>query len=309
MSKTIKVFFIAAFILSISACTEDALKIKYYPTIEEKNTGALDIYCDEDLKSIIEQQIEIFVLNYPNANVHPVFLSEKDLVEKLLNGTIRTAILSRNLTKAETEKISQVNEIKCSQHVLAKSALVLVANKSVHKTISDAALKALFTDGKTQIIVEGKESNRLQIVRSELGINSFGKQIFAMNSLDSIINYLEQNQDAVGVIDYANISDENAARTIEILSKISVLKINTYCDSIAEIVSANPNDIYTGCYPLVAPINYVLTDLQNKVAGGFLNFLIKPKSSRIFLRGGFIPFRLPEREIVIDTSAVKGEKI
>lgn len=308
MKNVVRVIFVLVAILSLSACSEDALKIKYYPTIEEKNTGTLEIYCDEDLKSIAEQQIEIFVLNYPAANVKPIFASEKVIVEKLLNGTARTAILSRNLSKAETDKISQVNAIKCSQHVLAKSALALVSKKGEAKTLTDTELKALFTNGKTPIIVEGKESNRLKIITTELGVTNFGNQIFAMNNLDSVLTYLEQNQDAVGLIDYANISDENSPKAKEILSKISVFKVNTNCDSITEIVSANPNDIYTGCYPLVTPINYVLTDLQNKLGGGFLNFLIKPKASRIFLRGGFIPFLLPEREIIIDTSAVKGEK-
>lgn len=304
--KFFKTLMVAAtFILAASACNEDALKIKYYPSIEENNTGTLELFCDENLKSIVLQQLEIFELNYPKAKVIPIFLNEKEIVAKLLNGTARTALIAKKLSKAELKQIEKIDTIKAREHYIAKSALALAVNKSATKVISEEALKSLFTEGKKNIIVEGRDGLRLLALCKMLGIDNFGQNIAAVSTLDSVLAYVEQNKNVLGLIDYAHISDEFSAKTEAIFSQVSFLKVKTFCDDTTQLVSANPGDIFTECYPLVTTLNYVVTDYRNKLSLGLATFLIKPKSARIFIHAGFIPEIMPQREILIDTSAIE----
>ncbi|MFN8294025.1 MAG: substrate-binding domain-containing protein [Chitinophagales bacterium] len=303
MMKHFKILLLASSIaLTTNAC-KDGGKIKYYPTLEEQNRGTLDIYCDESLQSIVQQQAEIFELNFPEAKVNPIFLNERALLEKLLNGSARTALLTRKLSEAELQQIAKVDSIKGREHYIAKSALVPITNKSAFKQISNNELKALFTNGTQPIVIEGKQSDRLKAVASALGIAKFSSNIFAVNGVDSVLQYIEANPNAIGLIDYAHISDEFSAKAQNIFNKISLLKIETHCHDTLQVVSANPNDIFTDCYPLVTPLNYVVTDYKNKLSLGFVNFMVKSKASRVFLHAGYIPAVMPQREVVIDTTS------
>lgn len=299
--------FLTAFIMLLSSC-ENGGKIKYFPTIEEQNTGTLEIYCDESLQSIVKQQAEIFEMEYPQAKIAPVFLPERELMEKLLNGSARTAILARKLSDAEKAQISKVDSIKCREHFIAKTALVLVVKKGLSKKISLEKLKEIFANSSENIIVEGKKSDRLTAVSNALNINTFGKNIYAVNSLDSVLLYVNSNENSLGLIDYAHISDEFSSEAEKVFSNISIVKIETNCQDTLQTVTANPSDIFTNCYPLITPVNYLVTDFRNKLSLGFVNFMVKSRAGRVFLHSGFIPAVMPQREIVIDTTNISAKQ-
>jgi phosphate transport system substrate-binding protein len=287
---------------------ENGGKIKYYPPIEEQNTGTLEIYCDESLKNIVKQQAEIFELEYPQAKILTVFLPERELMEKLLNGSARTAILARKLNDAEKTQISKVDSIKCREHFIAKTALVPITQKGNSLKLTLEELKKIFVDGSLNIILEGKKSDRLKAVSNALNINEFSKNIYAVNSLDSVWLYVNSSHKNIGLIEYSHISDEFSAETEMVYKNASLIKIETNCDGKIQTVTANPSDIFTNCYPLVTPVNYVVTDYRNKLSLGFVNFMVKSRAGRVFLHSGFIPAVMPQREIVIDTSGFSAKQ-
>ncbi|MDW8273419.1 MAG: substrate-binding domain-containing protein [Chitinophagales bacterium] len=290
-------------LLSFIACN-DAAKIEYYPSIEEKNTGKLQLYCDEQLRPILEQQIEVFEHYYPQADIQPVYMPERDIITFLLSGKARTSIIMRKLSDAEKKQIETVDSFLCKEHIVAKSALALVSAKSSRAVIPYDSFITLFNNPEVTIVLEGKKNDRLAAISKALNINQFGKNIFAMENIDSVLYYVNRKPKTIGIIDYSHIADEFSSTAQNILKQIEMIKISRNCFDTLQIVYANPNDIFTGCYPLVLPINYVNTDYRNKLSLGFVNFLVKNKASKVFLRGGYIPAVMPQREILIDTSSI-----
>jgi phosphate transport system substrate-binding protein len=301
MKKLIALYCIILFSNWLNGC-KDVGKIEYYPSIEEKNTGELILYCDENLRSIIQQQKEVFEHHFPAAKIEMVWMPEALIIEKLLNGTARTAIISRKLSKNEITQISKTDTIRCKEHYVAKSALVLVCSKSEARKFSLDELKSLFGGNQYKIIIEGKQSDRLPAITNTLHIHAFGKNIYAVNSADSVLAYVNRDKNSIGIIDYAHISDEFSLKSEKIHQSVSLVGVVVNCHDSLQTVSANPSDIFTGCYPLIIPVNYIVTDYKNKLSLGFVNFMVKQKGARIFLRSGYIPAVMPQREIVVDTT-------
>jgi phosphate transport system substrate-binding protein len=299
-----KFFWVMILAVLFSSCKNGG-KIEYYPTVEEMNRGVLKVQCDESLRSIMLQQAEIFELNFPEAKIEFEFLPEQVIVENLLSGSSRTAVISRKLNEAEFKKVQAVNNIKPREHVAAKNAIAMIASSaSARSNIELGELQQILSSGSTTVVVEGKQSNMVKPITEGLNLQNIKAQFFALNTADSVVSYVRKNNDVLGFISYAAISDENAHRTKELLKDILIMKIEMKKDSDLIATSANQSDIYLGDYPLVTPINYVVTDFKDKLSIGFVNFLYKPKAGRIFLHAGLVPSVMPEREVVIDTSGM-----
>jgi len=309
-SKITLLKFIPIFLFTVllSSC-KDGGKIEYYPTVEEMNKGVVKVQCDEALQSIMKQQAEIFELNFPEAKIEFEFLPEQIIVENLLSGKCRTAVISRKLSEAEFKKVETTHSIKPREHAAAKNAVAIVtSNENKSNKIALAELQQILSSGSKTVVVEGKQSYMAKTIAEGLNLQNIQSKFFALNTADSVLSYVRNNRDVLGFISFSAISDENAYRTKELLKGISVMQLESKKDTALITTSANQSDIYLGDYPLVTPVNYIITDFKDKLSIGFVNFLYKPKAGRIFLHAGLVPSVMPEREIVIDTNSTPNAK-
>ena len=304
----LKFILILLSIILFSACNNGG-KIEYYPTVEEMNKGLLKVQCDEALRGIMLQQSEIFELNYTEAKIEFEFLPEQIILENLLSGKCRTAVISRKLSVAEFKKVEATNSIKPREHAAAKNAIAIIASsQNSNNKIGLAELQQILISGSKTIVVEGKQSYMAKTIAEGLNLQNIKSKFFALNTADSVVNYVRRNKDVLGFISFSAISDGNAYRTKELLKGISVMQIESKKDTMFITTSANQSDIYLGDYPLVTPVNFIVTDFKDKLSIGFVNFLYKPKAGRIFLHAGLVPSVMPEREIVIDTNTTPNAK-
>ncbi len=282
---------------------------KKYPSVEEMNQGELALQCDESLRSIMLQQSEVFVLNFPEAKVNYDFQPEQMIVENLMNGSVRTAVISRELTKAEMKKLEELHQVKPRQAVAAKNAIALISAKNSGVTkIAFDDLKAAFQSSEKTFVVEGKYSFMMKSIVEALELTDPKAKLYALNTTDSVVAYIKANPSAIGFISYPAISDEYDERVKSLLNEIQVVGIEVEKDGNKFVTSANQSDIFLSDYPLITPINYVVTDFNDKLSIGYMNFLFRTKAGRVFVHAGLVPSVMPEREVIIDTSAVPNAK-
>ena len=83
----------AAFALS---CNRQGKTYSDTPT-----SGVVTISCDETFAPVLDQEINIFEYQYPEASIIPIYTSEVEAINLLVTDSVRMAVATRDLTDAE----------------------------------------------------------------------------------------------------------------------------------------------------------------------------------------------------------------
>ena len=78
--------------------------------------------------------MEVFALEHPEASMKPVFCSENEALRLLLCDSLRSCIVTRQLTDAEIKTIRS-HTLEPRQSLIATDAFALIVNKENHDTL------------------------------------------------------------------------------------------------------------------------------------------------------------------------------
>ena len=97
----VAIFVAASALSSCSSCQneeKEGQKVK-----ETITSGVIDISCDESFEPIMEQEIMVFEAAYPKASIIPYYVSESEVLNMLLQDSVRLAIATRPLSPKEED--------------------------------------------------------------------------------------------------------------------------------------------------------------------------------------------------------------
>ncbi|MFN8277534.1 MAG: substrate-binding domain-containing protein [Chitinophagales bacterium] len=286
-------------IFGLSSCKNK--KVPEVP-LDDIHKGEVVIWCDEALEYVMNQQVTLFEHFHEEAHLHLVYKPEAEIVQGLLNDSIRTAIIGRSLSDAERRVLMNRTALQPKEIMVARDAAALVVSKS-HSAKPwplDSLIGALSGAYPTQLVFDDNKSGFVRQLLALAGTNTAGKNMFALQSTDSVVRYVSQNTTAIGIIGFGTIADEDYPYAREILKLVNVLPVAVR-DTVGRsvIVSATQGDLASGKYPLQRPVNYVLCNQPERVADGFVNFLAREKAAKVFLKSGLVPAVIPERVISV----------
>ncbi len=303
----LRIVFLTLLCIQMVSCRNN---VKVDP-IENINKGALTILCDEDFRYIMNQHKDVYENLFPGAVINFEFLSDGEIIKKLMNRSAQAAVIGRRLSAEERANLQNIDTIIPREHLIAKDAMALIVGKS--NTNFDnkpwgTFFSDIFRDPSSQLVFTDKQSG---LVKSFSFINkdlATGK-IFALDSLTAVIDYVNSNNNAIGAISYATISDMESPEVQAILKKVKLLRINISDSSATSIaVTASEQDIATNQYPLIRTINYVLLNPKERVGMGFVNYLMRNRGAKVFLKSGLIPAVMPERDFILNTEGIEVKK-
>ena len=141
------IFLSVALIFSIFAC-----KKSENSTDEETYVkGKADIYVDESLLPIVEDQELIFENRYPKANIKLIPKSDSDIVNLLLQRKIDIAVLSHELTTTQENTLKD-SDVIGKNTPFCSDAIALVVN------LGNSNLSSI-TTSEVYNILKGKKSD------------------------------------------------------------------------------------------------------------------------------------------------------
>ena len=89
---------------------------------------------DESLSPIINEELDIFNMKNKRDSIYPLYISEQEAVEKLMNQEVLLVFTTRRLTPNEEETLKQMKyRPTCTE--LAYDALALIVNKANPDTL------------------------------------------------------------------------------------------------------------------------------------------------------------------------------
>jgi|GEM_PF-5903430 len=268
--------------------------------------AVIQLYADSTLKSLLEQQVEIFENEVNNIDIETHYLSSEAVRRGFIQGKYCEVWLADGCTDSELSKMEASRKLFPHQYKVASTALALVSH--AHKgldSLSIEEMKELVSRGPTKnasgLVIENGEGRLLQNLLNILDIDKPSEKIYSLKSHTEVINYMQTNPNMLGIIDYIHLcnrySDEvkKAKEEIKIVSLISKDSLGITSSS-----SANQSDIYNGSYPFIREIYYAdcIDTLPYKRV--WINWLHSPKSARITLKAGLVPSKMPERNILVN---------
>lgn len=261
--------------------------------------GELVIGIDESLRPFAEAEIEMFSVYYPDAHVSPLYLPEKQVVEKLLDNEIQTAIICRDLYQDESSYISGSYSHETKTFKLAYDAIVAVANKvNPVSTISLGDLKGILS-GKVTDWAQLSESNKndspiIVILTGSSSIDRYFSSsaplspaaTYALDTTSQVIDYVKKNDSAIGIVGGSWFYRKG--------SENSDVKILTYLKGPTEEGSGEgrpSREVYA-----------VTHEPNTGLGSGLISFMAGQKGQLIIYKAGMTPYKRLERKVKISGS-------
>ena len=291
MKKIISIFVVL--LLVVFACkksennTEDESYVK----------GIAEIYVDESLLPIVEDQEMVFESRYPKANIKLIPKSDSDIVNLLLQRKIDIAVLSHELTTTQ-EKTLRDSDVVGKNTPFCSDAIALIVNQANTKTaITISEIYDILKGKKTEIqyVFDNENSSTLSFLMDKAGVKSLPKSITALNNNLEVIKFVSENNNSIGFVGVNWLLNPS----IELESTIKKVKVLSVGSTIKNAVKPTQSYIETNEYPFVRKIYLLNYQGRTGLGMGFASFVKSEVGQRIALKSGLAPVKIPTREIRI----------
>ncbi|WP_240336899.1 PstS family phosphate ABC transporter substrate-binding protein [Rufibacter psychrotolerans] len=279
---------------------------------ETTTIGNIKISADESFSQIVDAQVQTFEGLYKYANIEVVYKPEVQVVKDLLEDTIRLAIMARQLNdqeKAAFEKLKITPRI----HKIAVDGIALILNKeNQDTTLTMQQVRDIFTgqttswrqldpnapEGKITIVFDNSSSSTARFIQDSINQKKpLPPNTYATNSNSSLVDYVAQNRNAIGVIGVNWISDRHDSTAISFLKKVNVVGIsaNNNPTSTDDYIQPYQGYLAQGTYPLRREVFIISREARAGLGTGFVSFVTGDKGQRIILKSGLVPTTMPVR--------------
>ncbi|MDZ4668077.1 MAG: substrate-binding domain-containing protein [bacterium] len=305
---------ICGFILLVSLLSGCANNSGSQAPKDTVSTGEITVACDESLKPIMEAEKMVFEGLYTNAKINMLFMSEFEAVQYLLKDSARLAIITRELKPDELAVLKEQKISKARYHKIGYDAIAFI----MHATNKDTSLslnqvKGLMSGelhnwnqinpnnnfGEIQIVFDNPTSGAIRLLQdSVLKGLPLGKNCFALKGNEAVLEYVEKNKNAIGIIGVSWISDTDDLNARQFLDNIKVAEVEPILMRVAGINNKPmQGNIALKQYPYYRLIKVVSREMREGLGTGFASFMESEPGQKIILKGGLVPYRSSIRTI------------
>ncbi|HMP91578.1 MAG TPA: substrate-binding domain-containing protein [Phnomibacter sp.] len=260
--------------------------------------GTIRISVDESFKPVIDSQIKVYMASYPKTTIIAEYKPEAECLKDLDDDSIRLVIVTRGLTKPESDYYREKIGFMPAWGNLAYDAVALVCNKQAKDsifTVGDIRDMLAGTSGyKYKIIMDGLKAT--STVRYALDSILRGKpmegKVEAARSSPEVIDAVAKDPNALGMLGVSWVGNTDDSAQLSFLNKVNMVSLQcTICPEPAYTKPYQAN-IQLGRYPLRRELMYILKENYTGLGRGFINFMVGERGQLIFKRAYLLPGRL-----------------
>ena len=282
--------------LFLAGCVKDPDKMEG-PTI-----GSLYIIADEDIEYIVSQEEDIFERTYKHARLNITYMPEFEMFRHFMDDSVRVIMTTRPLSKEEIDFFDRKNSHP-RQTSFATSALAFITAKNSKDTaFIYEQLIAMFRDstgGKIFVIEDARSGISNEIMRVA-DLNELPSHFYAFDSKQEVISYVQEHDNAIGIVDWSDISDSDSAEAQKILETIHLAAISRPVDSIQHgFLRPYQYNLQDRKYPFTRDLYFISRTGRTDLGMGFASFVAGEIGQRIILKSGLLPKYQDERILEI----------
>ncbi len=319
----------AAVVLAVSAGLTGCLK--YEKKANSHTTGTTTLVCDNTFQNIMQQEVDVFEYQYPEAHILARYATQAEAFDSLMSLNTKTIVASRDISEREREILKSKQRTARSTKI-AVDAVALIVNtdnpvgKLSLKEVSEI-LSGSSTDwndiwpcdlGKISVVFDDKASSLVTYMRDSL-LNGadLGANVYAQGSIPAVFKAVKESRNAIGVVGVswitsdmasADMSKEDLAISVlgedpvegaTLTDEVKVLALyNDRLDG-ADARAYKPYQqyIFDGKYPLFRQMYMITTGASGSLAGGFYSFVTGNIGQKIIAKTGILPARMQRIQV------------
>ncbi len=277
---------------------------------------------DESLQPIIDEELDSFHDRSKRDSIHPLYISEQEAIEKLMNKEVLLVFTTRTLTPNEesTLKAQQYNPRVIA---LAYDGLALIVNKAnpdsmitVDQFRSIMAGEVtkwadLYPDsklGSIKMVFDNPRSATVRFCADSImqgkAIKTDGGNVQAANTSAEVVDYVENHENAIGVVGSIWLDDQRDTTNLIYNRTVKVMRVSRASEATkANSYTPDQYNIAYNYYPFIRTIYALCIDPRSTgVPRAFSNFCWLPNPGQlIFYHAGLFPARADYsvRDVVI----------
>ncbi len=280
---------------------------------DSPTSGKVNLFFDEGLTLHINNQINTFKTIYNNADITLVSSNEKEAIEALYNDSSKVIAISRALTPKEVAQFNAINILPAASRV-SGDAIAFIVNKNFPDSVISIEeitdlLKGndstFIKNNHLKIVFDNQNSGSTRFLKdSLLPSQNFGKNCISLATTPNLIKELTANPNAIGICDYAWLSDKDDNTTKEFLKTVKILAVSKTKTETAYM--PDQSNIATLQYPFISSIYIIRRSAEFSLGKGIETFIAGEKGQLMFLKQGLPPNRQEERVIEVDMTPMKS---
>jgi phosphate transport system substrate-binding protein len=265
--------------------------------------GNLVIGIDESLRPVTDPELSTFSVFYPNAHITPLYLPEKEVMEKLLANEIQTGIICRDLYDNEAEAIKNNYQHVLQTFKLADDEIVAAVSSSnpVNRISYDDVKKILsgeITDWRQMDTAFNAEVPVVVVMTASSSVNRYFYTLngssapirsYALGTTDEVIDYVKNNVAAIGILGGSWFYQKGNK-----YPDLKVLPLRKETQSADGSTEALYREVYG-----------ITHEPFTGLGTGFISFLAGQKGQLILEKAGMTPYKPITRELEIVDHFIK----
>lgn len=315
--------------LGLASCTETKRG--------EYAKGSATLFCDDGFRNVLEEEIEVFEFSYPGSSIIPIYVSEQDAIDTLLNDGTQAIIVTRELTQEQKDFMKKKFKRVVRTHCIAVDAVALITNKNNNVTSLSVQEIGDILNGKTTkwSQVAGNDTTTIKLVFDNAGSSTVsylrerflpeGKKIsdnpnaFAQKDNAAVFDIVKKDPNALGVISVSWLGDDlSAAKKIPVdqrfedyknendtvatnlTTEVNILKVsNPTEENDFNPIAYKPYQVYinSGEYPLFRKVYMISTAQKSSVLNSFYMFVTGFAGQKIITKTGILPYHMNKRVV------------
>ncbi len=295
-------------VLVLAACNRNPNAV-----LEENATrGDIKIGVDESFTLLAEAELYVFHTIYRQAHITPLYKPELEVRDDFMNDSIRMMITTRKLSEDEVEYL-KAKQINPRTTTIAYDGLAFVVNNRnrdsilIYNEVKDIfrgkiinwnQINASNKSGKITVVFDNNKSSSVRFIVEKFGIqDSLPSYCLAANNNEEVINFVERNVNALGVVAVNWISDQADSLTRGFLNRVTVAGLSSEYDT-EGISFYKPYQAYIAdkTYPLVREVYAINRETFAGLGTGFIKYM-SIEGQRIVLKMGMVPATMPVRVV------------
>jgi phosphate transport system substrate-binding protein len=302
------ILLIPVFLLFISSCETRYFKNDYVDN--SPTSGKLKVFYDEGLRLHIENQVYTFESQYANAKIEAIETTENEAIQAFYKDSCKAIFISRPLNEQETKAFASKQMTPAFSKVAYTGLAIITNRKTRLEKLSYEEFYTALTEGFTfndsnkvqhnlNVVIDNKNSAVIHYIKdSILKEKNLSSSCSALNNSMDVINYIDKNPYAIGLIDFAWLSDIDDSLYKAYLPYIDFVAVTKPHSDLYS--KPSQSSFKTGEYPFTRTLYIYRRTDDFSLAKGFQTFVAGPKGQTTFLKQGLLPYQQQERSIKVN---------
>ncbi|MFA6580710.1 MAG: substrate-binding domain-containing protein [Paludibacter sp.] len=278
-------------------------------------SGVISIAVDESFQPIVQQELDVFEAQFPQAGIVPVYTNEVNAINLLLKDSVRFAIATRALSPGEENYLIS-KKFSPRSYKIATDGIALIINKqNPDSLISVNNIRSILTGdiknwneiypasrlGKFIVVFDNPNSSTVRFaIDSICHGKALSSGLKAQSTNQEVINYVSKTKNAIGIIGSNWLNNVKDTTNLSFNDQVRVMSVSA--GSVATVDNSyKPFQAYLfyGYYPLSRNIFIILNDPRGSLPSGLTSFFTSDRGQRIILKSGLVPATQPVRIVNI----------